>query len=1198
LTDQQRRALGVPDASVALSAGAGCGKTMVLTERFLAALDDADGRPLEALVALTFTEKAARELRQRIRARCRARLADGDHHDPGRWWAVLRGLDAAPIGTFHEFCARLLRRHHLKAGVDPEFVILDESIAGSLRDEAVRVALRKALAARDPDLIVLGTDYGLRQVREALGRLAMLRGAVGLEDWARQEPGAIAERWLALAADRLWPMVLDGARPLAAHCRRLLEPLDSDITRIRDRRAAVLETLRILDPGQAPCPADRLDELVALLRVQDLPRAGSWPSEATYEAIKTAFAELREHLQKQLRPALEWGDADVLLASAGRSLQFARMALAVRREHERLKRLRRGLDFDDLLVLTRDLLRDHPEIAAPEARASGTMPIEFVLVDEFQDTDCIQGEILRLLSGAAFLTGRLFVVGDVKQSIYRFRGAEPEIFRRWRSEFPAHGRMNLTENFRSVPGIIGFVNALIGDCFRDLDPLEADDAGYRLRPIRDEDTCRPSVEFLWPALAEPSDADGRDGEEERPAAKLSAHERRMIEARCLARRLRQRLDAGWPVFDRAAKAVRPAHPGDVAFLFRAMTDLWPYESALADEGFDYHTIGGSAFYAQQEVHDVINLLSVVEDPFDEIALAGALRSPFFGVSDEGLFRLATALEDGGLTAGLYRLGEVAGLSDLDRRRAARALELLSRWRSDKDRVPMARLVARVLDESGFEGALVCEFLGDRKLANTRKIVRLARDFDRQGGFTLAEFVARLRADLENEPREEQAATTDEAGASVRLMSIHQAKGLEFPIVVLPDLARSSRSQSPMVACRPDLGLVVRPPQPGPSSGDGSGDEVRDPVWRAYLALERDDDEQESLRLFYVAATRARDALILSAGLGPDEPVRSTSIAMRLLDERFDRRTGACRVVPGDGDPASPPVVEVCLMDPPGPPGDRPAEAGPNAVALAPSPRWSISAISAAIARADAVVDDEPARPSGPPRYVDLDPAAGLPPRAARLDSLIRSIVRDPRWRRREATAMGSLAARAGARQVPAAGPGLIRDAARRLDALWDLSAFRMLRASASGRDAAVRDDLEFTLSPGGATVFHGAGDLAFRDREGCWHLIVVADEAAGPERQRLRLQLAAMAARARGLEPIARGWLIRHGPDGAAHEEVVTEFGAGQLARIGVDQALQPDADRIGSAVGGGSVPRPVLIEDRRTEPPPTTDRTESGPTA
>ena len=181
------------DSSVALGAGAGCGKTMVLTERFLSALDDAGGRPLRALVALTFTEKAARELRQRIRSPMPGQAGVG--RGPPRWWAVLRGLDAAPIGTFHQFCTRLLRRHALPVGIDPEFAILDESIGGSLREEAVRSALRLLLAARDPDLIDLGTDYGLRQVREALGRLASTRGAVDLDEWSRLAPEAIVERW-------------------------------------------------------------------------------------------------------------------------------------------------------------------------------------------------------------------------------------------------------------------------------------------------------------------------------------------------------------------------------------------------------------------------------------------------------------------------------------------------------------------------------------------------------------------------------------------------------------------------------------------------------------------------------------------------------------------------------------------------------------------------------------------------------------------------------------------------------------------------------------------------------------------------------------------------------------------------------------------------------------------------------------------
>ncbi len=1127
LTEQQHQAICVPGASVALSAGAGCGKTTVLTERFLAALDDEGGRPLAALVALTFTEKAARELRQRIRARCRAGLDSADSLDRERWWAVLRGLDAAPIGTFHEFCARLIRRHAMLAGVDPEFAILDESIAGSLRDEAVRVAIRKLLATRDLDLIDLGTDHGLAQIREALGRLLTFR-AVDLESWSQQDPSEIAARWRALADDRLWPMLLDRAQSLVEPCRCLLRDLVSDHPKIAERRFTLLDALRQLDPGAPPSPSDRLDELVSLLRVQDLPRAPSWPSAEIHASIRDAFKELREHIDNKLKPAMNWSDSGSLVATAEQTLRFARLALAARAEHDRLKRARRGLDFDDLLICARNLLRDHPDLAA--RAEDGPSPVDFVLVDEFQDTDAIQGEVLRLLGGSGFLSGRLFVVGDVKQSIYRFRGAEPLIFRQWRGEFPEPGRLGLTENFRSVPGVIGFVNALFGDCF--VEP----DSDHRLRPIRPADTCRPTVEFLWP--------DFESGEEEtedvRPV-KRSVHERRIIDARCIARRLRERLDAGWPILDRATRAVRPAHAGDVALLFRAMTDLWPYESALADEGFDYHTIGGSAFYAQQEVHDVINLLSVVEDPFDEVAMAGALRSPFFGVSDEGLFRLSTSFPDGGLTTGLYRLGEVDRITSTDRARASRAVERLARWRAQKDRQPMARLVSQILEESGFEAAVVCEFLGDRKLANTRKIVRLARDFDRQGGFTLADFVARLRADLEQEPREEQAATTDEAGASVRLMSIHQAKGLEFPIVVLPDLARGSQTPSPLVACRSDLGLIVRPPRVVSDPSEAQPEpETDDPVYRAYRTLEQIEDEQESLRLFYVAATRARDALILSAGLGPNEPVRSSSIAMRLLDERFDRRTGVFRIPRDPDDPGPPPEVFVHLMPPP---ADRETSAPVDAV----SPRMPIIAIADAITRAGFPTATEPTFEAGSSRFVDLAPARELTPRAARIDALVRSVVRDPQWRRPDPPAFYDLATQAGSRQVPAAGPSLIREAVRRLDALDTLSVFQTLRASAQGSSSDFRDDLDFTLTRGdldrsSGAVYQGSADLAFRDPEGRWNLIVLADARCSPSRQRLRLLFAAEALRPIGLAPIARGWLIRHGPDGTTSEEVVDDL--------------------------------------------------------
>jgi ATP-dependent helicase/nuclease subunit A len=1137
LTEEQRRALAVSGASVALSAGAGCGKTTVLAERFLSALDAGDGRPLRALVALTFTEKAGRELRQRIRTRGRASLALGV--DLARWQNLLRALGAAPVGTFHEFCAQLLRRHASSARIDPEFVVLDEAIAATLREDAVRSALRHMLASQDPDLINVATDYGLRQVREALERLTIGRATRALAAWSRLSPETVVEKWRGTIGARLSTALRDEVGPDVTRCRALLESIDTEVPRINERATTLRDRLHVLGSGETPCAPALLDELVALLRVSDLPKKSSWPSERVYDEVKEAFERLREQI-KQIRPALEWDDASVR-AAAMRSLEFARLAVAVDREYESAKTRRRGLDFDDLLVKARDLLRDHPAVLS-SGREAGVSDFEFVLVDEFQDTDGVQSEILRLLCGSEFDSGRLFVVGDVKQSIYRFRGAEPSIFRQWRAEFPAAGRLRLTENFRSVPGIIQFVNALFGDCFLGHEPLAGpDDPGDRLLPVRTEDTALPAVEFLWPDIAEPGDkveqppeAHAAREENTRPAAA----DRRAIEARCVARRLRERLDAGWTILDRGTGALRAAHPGDVALLFRAMTDVWRYEQALAELGFDYHTIGGSAFYAQQEVHDVINLLSVVEDPFDEIALAGALRSPFFSVSDEGLFWLATSFKEGGLTTGLERLDEIEHLSERDRKRARRAMDLLSRWRSLKDRLPMAQLVALFLDESGFEAATVCESLGERKLANTRKLVRLARAFDRQGGFTLADFVARLLSDLENQPREEQAATTDEAGTSIRLMTIHQAKGLEFPIVVLPDLARKAPNQSPLAVFDRELGLMVRPPRPASATAardEASETEVQSIPWRAYRWLERAEDEKESLRLFYVAATRARDSLMLSAGLGPDEPVSSSSAAMRLLDERFDRRTGCCR------DPlehaGALPEVHVRIMNPPPPDQKRPLATA----------RFSFAQLADLIDRAMVAEQPEPARPTVPMLFLDLDPAACLPPRAARLDRLIRAILRDHRGVCGEP--LEHVVERAGARQTPAASAGLIREAVLRIRPWRDSRAFRDL---CSSDPQTVHHDVAYTIScpveRERDTVIRGTCDVVYADRRGHWQILLVADACVPRERERLRLLLAGLALPARGFGPIVRGCLIQHGPGGEMSDETVTTFDSAAVA--------------------------------------------------
>ena len=579
----------------------------------------------------------------------------------------------------------------------------------------------------------------------------------------------------------------------------------------------------------------------------------------------------------------------------------------------------------------------------------------------------------------------------------------------------------------------------------------------------------------------------------------------------------------------------------MAFLFRAMTEVWPYEAALADLGFDYHTLGGSAFYSQQEIRDVVNVLSVVEDPLDEVALAGTLRGPFFGLCDDGAL-LAGAEVRGGLTEGVERAGEIAELSDRDRRVAARARELLGRWRAgSRTGCRWRALVASVLDESGFEAALACEFLGARRLANTRKLVRLARDFDRQENFTLGDFVARLRADMDRPPREEQAATTEEDSPTIRLMSIHQAKGLEFPIVVLPDLNRKPNPRTPFLgliptlawwSARPELPRLPRGPRTGPTTGDSLG-------WLAFGAIEDEDDRRESLRLFYVATTRARDHLVLSSGL--ETPSDAGEPAAAYLSN-----VGSCcariRAIPGHlprrcssswsgstGDPA--PAWPSCRWD--GRPA-RDSDPGTSSRSRSPSPpgaRRRLQEIEEAITTTAILEPGSLVRPGHPPAMIDLDPDPDTPSRAARVGRLICSTLADRGLLLGEP--LVEACSRLAARQVPAASTAIRDEAILCLEPWLGSPLFPELREALRARNAierCVRWMLPWPRDGEIRTVIRGRCDLLYRDRKGFWRPVVVSTHAT-EQSDCLRLLLAGPASARLGKGPGGPAWWVRIGPN-------------------------------------------------------------------
>jgi ATP-dependent helicase/nuclease subunit A len=898
LTDQQRRAVEHRGSSVVLASGAGCGKTHVLTARYVSHLtrDDAE---VGQVVAITFTDRAAREMRDRIRGEV-AKLPDPRRH--------LRNLETAPINTIHGFCGNLLRQFAVPAHLDPGFEVLDDVLSANIRTEALAACLHGLLAADHPpvhaggsprealrELVVL---YGYAAVAEAIDGLLLDVDRPAWDVFLARKPQDIAAEWTGPVRAAMlppWVEYLCAASPKVARLMALLGRVECVGPETKKSVARLLaEVPRLHGSPDLAAAAEELAELAKVGKE----RARAWRDEETYERVREAFADFRADLPKRFDLFAATPEGVDEAARVGQL--FLRVAAAADDAYRARKRRAGVLDFQDLLVKTRDLLRDHAEVR-DQLRAR----FRFVLLDELQDTDPVQMELVELLCGPGVRHGALFAVGDHKQSIYRFRGAEVGLFQTLRRSVDAAGRLGLTRNYRSQPGVLHFVNALFSRRIPDYEPLEAH------HPAAGDE----NVEFLWavangrcrPAGGEPADEDhAPDVPSHQPAdTGRSPSALRAAEAECLAARVAELLADPTPRVLTPA-GPRRVEPRDVTLLFRSMSHVAIYEAALRRHGLDYYLVGGRAFFAQQEVYDLLNLLRAVENPQDGASLVGVLRSPFCGLSDEAIVLLATHPD--GAWAGLFDAERFDALPADQKPAAERARRHLTRWRRLKDRLPIARLLGEVFADSGYDAATQFEFLGDRKLANLWKLVDLARSFDRGGLFGLHEFTARLGDLVARQPREEQAATLPESADVVKLMSIHQAKGLEFPVVIVPDVAATGRGGHSTVA-RWHRGLGCLAKVPG--EFDSFPDEPPFPGFADRLGRTADQlaDWQEDLRVLYVACTRARDLLILSAGL-PEPPAAGGELPANhwtlALAERFDVRTGRCL---GDGPGVRARVIE-------------------------------------------------------------------------------------------------------------------------------------------------------------------------------------------------------------------------------------------------------------------------------------------------
>ena len=804
----RRRIRTLLDETLFVEASAGTGKTAALVDRYLALV--LAGRTVDRIVAITFTDKAAAELRDRVRAGLEAHLVtEPDASRRGLIQDALAGLDRAQISTIHAFCQSLLRFFAVLAGIDPAFEVQDE-VASERRFEERWRAYLDGLGSDTDAVAAAGRLLDLGMTPRYLQELAHAL-------WQRGELAERLQREPLTAPPAIWPDL--------AEMRRLLASIPTATVPNDDRLLPRIEvTITLLDELLAS--DDQREAKLVAASFSLNPRLGNAGKAENWKGAMPV-ARAREITIDVVQTLL-----DTLAALRSAALAAVMPLVVSFVNAEARDRGRDGaLMFDDLILKVRNVLGD-----IADARMRFRDRYDALLIDEFQDTDPLQAEIALTFATDPLTgrpeSGRLFLVGDPKQSIYRFRRADMAMYAQTRNTLLDSGaaQVDLSLNRRSQPGVIDWVNGVftrvIGEGL-----IESVQPPYRgLDPWRDETLGGPGVACFG-------------GEVDEPAAVTRQREARLIAAYC-----RDALRQGWQVFDRREDAVRPARYRDIAVLLPARTILQPLERALAAEGIPYRVEGGSLVYATQEVRDLINCLTAIDDPSDDVAVVAALRSPAYACSDPEIAS--------------YRLHQDGSFNylwpNLDTRTGpvAEALKELRRWHADRSEYSIAALVDAFINDRRLVEIGLLDSGNRNAFRRARFLVEQARNFESAGPETLRAFVEWLERRAGDAIYDHEGAALGDDEDAVRVLTIHAAKGLEFPIVFLAGLGTAPRNQPPIFGQDRSVGrIAVQAGRVTIRFNLGPVDDVMANVGAHELA-ERD-------RLLYVGATRARDHLIVS-----------------------------------------------------------------------------------------------------------------------------------------------------------------------------------------------------------------------------------------------------------------------------------------------------------------------------------------------
>lgn len=796
--DQQQAAYSL--TSLVVTAGAGTGKTHMLAERYLYYVKQ-NLSPLE-IVAVTFTEKAAQELRSRIRILLAQQLPQRTD--------ILAELEAAPISTIHALASRICEEHSEVAGIPADFTMSDDLEGKLWLDDALQAALNRL----PPQLYQLIPYSLMLQIISCLLKdpyTATKALRQGIQDWDTLIRYARLEALKKLVNQPIWGKT------------------ESILTQQQGKAGDKLEILRQQTLAAMTNLEDEenIDDAIAFLTQIKLNVGSSknWQADRL-KLVREALTSLRESVKQTIKAGL------ITLTLSQTDEELKQLLPALTEAYQdiinylvKLKHQARLLTFNDLEIYALQALK------ALQVREYYQQRWQVFLVDEFQDTNPTQAELLATLTKTAQLT----IVGDLKQSIYGFRRADLRVFKSFKQKILTNKGQEiiLSQSFRSHQALLEKINQIFAPLLEDLHQQLTSErflAAGKQSLLDGGENCQTNYLQIFAIEKHPNS---------------SKNQRQRVEAHHLAQKIKQMLDEKIPVYDKQTGKLRPIQPQDIAILTRTWSPLKYYQEALAALAIPVAPSGGGNLLATREAKDIWALLRFLVEPQDNIALIAVLRSPFFAISDRVLFQLAIVIES---KIDWWATIQASPLAELKH-----TVQVLRQLLQHRDRESPSRLI-QIADRLTGYTAVIANLAGAaRRLADWQGFRELVRELER-GTDDLFGVVRRLKRLYDTES--ELTRPPLETGNAVSLMTIFAAKGLEWSLVAIADLSREHPKNSQPIYFDSDWGVAWQWELQG---------EKQTPALYTYLKyLQQQREEQEALRVLYVALTRARDYLILSA----------------------------------------------------------------------------------------------------------------------------------------------------------------------------------------------------------------------------------------------------------------------------------------------------------------------------------------------